>query len=141
MSKSKNVQVPMRLTLSVDSDIFLSLVVNAHDSNAIEYWGTSLDFISAKQVEEYENNMNLFVLNFKWRIEDTEDTGQIFELDIKKMVAGTRKMLAAEMEGEYKNPYCSIFKILCDSDHLCNADASFADDWVQFCLFGEVIYG
>ena len=60
-------------------------------------------------------------------------------LDYKAFCRGIAKILEAECIGRYDHRFYSVMKLLSEKNPI-SYDAEFADDIVQFCVFGRKIY-
>jgi len=130
----------IRLELPVDHTVVLSQIVNAHDSGAILYWLMEPPvFLDHKWHDRMEANPDEFKA-WSWRLveDDGSDTGAVHELTYAKMLFGMQKMAQDTLLGKYRNPYTNIIKVIQGKDY---GDASFADDVIQYALFGKIIFG
>jgi len=111
-------------SLKINIDIPIELYIDIVLSAQIGYWA---DFKSNKTYWSDEKKL-LYVQEF--------DDNKIHILDYNKFCKGLQKLFRAECSGSYKNRYHNVVSLLTNEDY----DASYADDIIQFSLFGEIIY-
>ena len=109
--------------LSLELSIPFSLFKEVCSHASIRYWA---DFD--------KTDWKMDVLH----IQEYDET-TIYQLDYKTFCKGIAEMFKAEFEGRYRSRYYSIIKLLTAHDG-DNYDACFADDLVQFCIFGKIVY-
>lgn len=108
-------------TLQVQLNISHQLFKNVCGCAHISYW--------ANLNKSHWSDDILYL--YDWDDQDTK-----LKLDYDTFCKGITKIFKAECDGTYKHRYHNVVDMLTQNDY----DACYADDVVQFCLFGKIVY-
>ena len=123
----------------VDPDVILDIISAAHDAAACNYFlKQPPPFLSANWYDKMKAVPTLWE-TFAWRllINDGTDTGEEQVITYTRMSDGLKKMLEDEINGRYKHRWYRVADVISSGD----CDSHFAQEVIQYAIFGKIIFG
>ena len=130
----------LKFEIPLDPEVVLDILTSAHDANACNYFLMEQPpFLSADWYDKMKADPKLWK-TFEWQllVDDGSDKGEEQTITFARMCFGLQKMLTDEIKGKYKNPWTRVTDVVGGRDY---GDSVFAQEVIQYAMYGKVIFG